>query len=497
MKKLYFIYFILSLFIIGCSENYIEEEGAGTLTGTVKVQKTNEALKDVKITTSPSTETVYSDEEGNFEIRESIPVGEYSVRAEKSGYVTEFKAIEIKNFQQVVTLIFEMVTDKDLNQPPQIPQLISPEENAIDLPSDVLLKWEGLDEDEDELTYKVILSNNSTNQETVFSNLKVDTLALKDLNFGTTYTWQVVVSDSINDDVYSKSRQFTIRKNPEYRYHFVRKKEGNFIIIGTNLEDEIAITTDRTSSWRPRKNNTANKLAFLQTIGGETHLVTSDLNGENPRRISQVPVNGFRSDQLDFDWHEDGSKLIFPSFQKLYKVNHDGTGQHKIYETANDRLITKVAWSYDGTKIAALTNDKNGYEAQILILDGNGNYLETIFEGELGAVGGLDWNITGDKLVFTHDVTGYTSENYRQLDSRMMLYNFNDNSLTDLSSDSNKPTGTNDFDPQFSPNNAEIFFTNTSNDQISEKTILKIEIDTVGSFNREEVIINGEMPDFK
>src|SRR5699024_9597787 len=142
-----------------------------------------------KITTSPSTETVYSNEEGEFEIEETIPIGEYSVKAEKSGYVTEHKSIEIQNYQQVVTLVFEMVTDKDLNAPPSVPELLSPDANATDLPRTVQLAWESTDEDEDELTYKVILNNNSNNKQTEYTDLKVDTLTLENLKFGTTYTW--------------------------------------------------------------------------------------------------------------------------------------------------------------------------------------------------------------------------------------------------------------------------------------------------------------------
>ena len=91
---------------------------------------------------------------------------------------------------------------------------------------------------------------------------------------------------------------------------------------------------------------------YLQTINGQTHLFTSDLDGYNEVKISQISLNGFRNDQLSFAWNTDGSQLIFPSFDKLYKINSNGTGQTVIYKTPNGHFITKCAWSNDGSKIA-------------------------------------------------------------------------------------------------------------------------------------------------
>lgn len=489
------ILFILSLFLINCSEDVLDGNEKGTLKGTVRLQFTNEPLENVKITTTPSTLTVYSDENGNFEILESIPLGDYSVKAELNGYVTEVKAISITQFDQTVSVDFEMITDETLNQPPTTPILISPANLSTNLPNDVLLKWSSSDADQDSLTYRVLLSNNTTNEQIEFPDIIADTLKLNNLSFGTTYTWQVAVTDGINPEVFSSSSQFTIRSNPEYRYHFVQVENGNFVIRSSNLDETISITNSTMSSWRPHKNNIANKIAFLQTIAGQTHLMTSDLNGQNPKKISQVPITGFRNEFIDYDWNTSGSQFIFPSLDKLYKVNNDGTGQQIIYQTINGHFITKCAWNYDGSKIAIVTNNNSGYDARIIILDANGSYLETIFENQSGAVGGLDWNIQGDKLLYTNDISGYQDGQYRQLNSHIFIYNFNDSSVVDISEISEKPDGTIDIDPQFSPNDAGIIFTNTSNDVISIKSVYLIDLNSPEQ--REEIIFNAEMPDYE
>jgi len=214
---------IFTILLFGCSEDLLDGTQKGTLKGSVRLELTNEPLANVKITTTPSTQTVFSDEEGNFEILESIPIGDYSVKAELNGYVTEVDAISITESEQIVTIVFEMITDETLNQPPTTPQLISPTNLATDVPNDLTLEWSSTDPDSDSLIYCVLVSNNTNNEQLEFPDLEVDTLALENLNFGTTYTWQVMVSDGINDEVFSESSQFTVRSNPEYRYHYVHK----------------------------------------------------------------------------------------------------------------------------------------------------------------------------------------------------------------------------------------------------------------------------------
>src|SRR5699024_1791547 len=109
-------------------------------------------------------ETVYTDEEGKFEIYQSVPIGDYSVKAELSDYVTEIEAVNIKNFNQTVTVAFEMSSDLSLNSPPDVPNLLTPKDMAKNIPLNVLLTWKGSDPDKDPLTYNVLLKNNKTNK---------------------------------------------------------------------------------------------------------------------------------------------------------------------------------------------------------------------------------------------------------------------------------------------------------------------------------------------
>ena len=100
--------------------------------------------------------------------------------------------------------------------------------------------------------------------------------------------------------------------------------------------------------------------------------------------------------------------------------------------------------------------------------------------------------------MYTRDITSYQDSNYRILDSHIFIYNLNTDTVIDISSLSDKPAGTNDLNPRFSPNDAEIIFVNTSNDGISQKSIIKILVNFNSSNNaRTTLFTNAEMPDWE
>ena len=76
----------------------------------------------------------------------------------------------------------------------------------------------------------------------------------------------------------------------------------------------------------------------------------------------------------------------------------------------------------------------------------------------------------------------------------IFIYDLQNNTATDLSLASEKPAGFNDLDPRFSPNNAEVIFTHTSNDGISQKSIMKI---TLEDNERTALFPDAEMPDWE
>ncbi|CAD7800249.1 Protein TolB [Chryseobacterium aquaeductus] len=501
MKTYIKIFSILVLLfsLASCSEDLVELAQKGVLKGRVVKKGTNEPIANAKIFTTPSTQTVFSDKDGMFEIKD-IPAGNYSVKAELTGYVANFQAVNIQNDNQVITLVFEMDDDESLNSPPSAPQLLSPIDNATNQPLSVMLSWNATDPDTtDSLTYKLTVKNNINTDVIQINDLKVKNYTLTNLQFGVSYFWQVAVSDDIHPDVLSPVFKFTTITTPANRYHYTRKQNGNFVIMSSDeLGNNFQLTNSSSNSWRPRKNNNAGLIAFLRTDAGGSHIFTVNPDGTNLLKVTQIPVAGFNHDELDFSWNTSGSALIYSNFDKLYKINKDGTGQQLLYTTADGSLISEVDWSYDNSKIAVKTNNFSGYNTKIFIIDMLGNVIQNVFAAPTGATGGLNFSIDGQKLLYTHDVSGYQDSNYRQLDSHIFIYNLVNNTSYDMTLESDKPVGTNDLDPRFSPNNSQIIFMNTSNDNISQRNVVVVDLNNLMiDLNRAVLFNNAEMPDYE
>jgi len=132
------------------------------------------------------------------------------------------------------------------------------------------------------------------------------------------------------------------------------------------------------------------------------------------------------------------------------------------------------------------------HNSQIYTIDQNGNFLSLIQSDIPGSTTGGAFSINGNEVVFSQDISGFQSPDGRQLDAQIMIRNINTQALINLSID--KPAGTNDLDPRYSPDGAFIIFTNTNNDGISPKSIYSVKLD--GS-ERTLLFENAEMADWE
>jgi hypothetical protein len=494
MKYLYKIASVLFLlFLVSCSEEKIGELAYGTVSGRVVNADTFEPMENVKILSSPTTSTVFTDADGKFTVA-NVKVGEYSFQAQKDGFVAKFEATTV-TANNTSEIIFELKKATANNKPPTVPVQVSPVDNSTAQAVSLDLTWTVTDPDKDVLTFKVTLRNDSNSEVKVYDAIKEQKLTLTDLIFGTKYYWQIEVTDGINTPVLSAVSSFTTIAFPTTRFLFVKNiNDNNVIFTADDAGKQYQLTSSTKNSWRPRRNNQAKKIAFIGTNGSQNDLYTMNYDGTEVKKITNsVPVAGFNSDYIGYSWNASGSELIYPNFDKLYKINSDGSGLTKVFQTPNGKFISECDWSADGSKIALKVNDANGYNAEIYVINPSGVVTATILSGQTGAVGGLNFSVTGQKLVYTRDVAGFENLNYRQLDSRIFEYNFGSAVLTQILTE--KTLGTNDLDVRYSPNESELIFTNTSNDGLSVKNIVKT---TIGVVNSRTVLFSGTaMPDWE
>ncbi|WP_339833940.1 carboxypeptidase regulatory-like domain-containing protein [uncultured Flavobacterium sp.] len=485
------LFFLLLLF--SCSEDSIEEIQFGTISGRVVESGTFEPISNVKVFSSPNSSIVFTDEDGNFSMID-VPIGDYSYQAKKDGFITKFEAATVTDGANT-ELVFELELSTSDNKPPNAPVLAAPADNAINQSIQVDLSWTASDPEGDTLEFQVILKNDANTNQVIYSNISATTFQLTDLVYGVKYFWQVTASDGINQLVYSTVRSFTTANFPTMRYLYVKKiGQNNVIFTSDDDGNEIQLTDSATNSWRPRKNNQSNKIAFIRSNGAQNHIYTMNPDGTGVFKVTNsVPIAGFNSDYVNFSWNTNGSQIIYPNFDRLYRIGSNGSGLTQLYQTPTSKLISECDWSFDGTKIALKTNNLNGYSAEIYVISSSGVFLTQVITPVSGAIGGLNFSVSGQKILFTRDISGFENANYRQLDTRIFQHVFLTATTSELQTQ--KPAGTVDLDVRYSPNEAEVIFVNTSNDFLSTRYIQKYEIGTIDS--RETLFTGTTMPDWE
>ncbi|MGB5818524.1 MAG: carboxypeptidase-like regulatory domain-containing protein [Saonia sp.] len=496
-----FSLFSLLLLMSACSEEPVDENVFGTLTGKVVAKGDNTPLVNVKVTTNPVSTTVFTDDDGNFEIN-TIQVGEYSLQAELADFQTAFEPANIIEGQSV-SIVFELDSVQVNNSAPRTPLLLFPEDGVENIGSEAEFAWSSSVNDDDEINYSLELRNGSTNEITTFDDLRDTTLVINNLEIGKNYFWQISADDGVNSVVKSALGSFATNDATSNRFLYVRNIAGNNVIfsgsepVGDADEDlnqnEIQLTSSNSNSYRPAKNNTVNKIAFLRSVGAETHLFMINADGTDMKQVtSTISLAGFRQDELEYTWAENGAKLYFPNFNKLYAINQDGSGIEMIYELIGE-FISEVAVNPTNNLILLKTNDSAGYNARIIVVNLATNTVQEVVAGQVGALGGIDFSLDGTKVLFTRDVSEVENADYRQLDSRIFEYDLSSSITTAIATE--KEVGTNDLDAKYSPDDGSIIFTNTSNDGISERRIYRI---TKNITNRREgLFTNAFMPNWE
>lgn len=486
---------LLLLMLLACSEDQIEGVQTGTIEGVVVINGSNEVLVDVKISTSPSTSTVFTDVDGRFTIAD-VPEGSYSVQADKDEYQSGFEAANVLK-DITIELVFEMMLDVTDNTAPTRPALLSPANNTTELPLSVGFEWDATDVDEaDVLKYTLSITNDLDDTVILVSDIEETTYTVTDLNYGTKYFWQISVDDGTNDAVFSEVFNFKTTTKPTLDYLYVRKVGDNNVIVAANLGGtSLQLTPSSNNSWRPRKNSVTNKIAFLRSVGGEIHIFSMNEDGSGEKQVTNSQaINGFNFNEIDFTWSPEGNYLLYPVFDKVYKINNDGSGLSLFYQTTNGNFVSDVAWSKFNNIVAVKTNNSQGYNVEILTLDDSGVFIENILSGQAGGAGGLDLNIDGTKLLYYYDISGSELPNYSLQDARIFIYDIPGQTTNAL--DTGVLSGFNNIDTRFSPNENEIIFTERGRSANASSAVLSHDY-ILNEPNSALLFENASMPDWE
>lgn len=470
---------LMLVFMASCNEERIGGIEIGNLEGKVVERGTNIPLANAKIVTNPVSNTVFTDSSGDFSIQQ-IESGDYTVIVTKEDYIDQSQPARVER-DQTAQVVFELEPEVDINLPPNAPELINPSDNELLSSIEVTFRWSGSDPENDELTYTLELRNDENNDVLVFNDIQADTLAYSGLVIGVKYFWQVAANDGVNpESTLSPVGSFKVDDPPvNNRFLFTRKINGNNVIFSADQNgNEFQLTPSDVNSYRPRRSVTANRIAFFRNDGADLNIYSMDPDGTNVRQVTlTVNPQGFNLNEINFAWPLNSDRIYYPQLDKLYSIRENGQGLQLVYQTPDGSLISEVDVSENDQIIVLKTNNLDGYNVRIYTIDFEGNELNTILEDVPGAASGLSLSVTNNAVVYGYDVSGFEDANYRRLDTRMFEYNIVEETTADISG--GKPGGSNDLDCVYSPNEAEIIFTNTSNDGLSQKNVYRLSFEIV------------------
>lgn len=488
-------YFIVALLLFSCSEDPVDETGKGTIIGKVVRDGSFAPMANVKIETTPVSNTVFTNEKGEFTIEDVIG-GEYSVKAQLDGFVAAFKSALVQHGKKS-NVVFELSPSSANNKPPIKLELLYPENNQVLTTTSIAFKWTAEDPNDDDMTYMLQLRNDFDTRVEEFKNIVDTTFSYSSLRLGAKYFWQVTANDGVNEPVVSAMNSFSVYKAPlENRIFYTRSVGENLVVFSTTEEGEdFQLTDSNLTSFRPRINRAANKIAYLQSKDGIADIFIMERDGTNKQKVTSfVKPNGFNLREINFSWPANSDKIYFPNFNKLYRINTNGQGLTQVYETADGSFISEVDVDEVNQTMVLKTNNSSGYATRIYIVDYSGNEIEEVLATSPGAAGGLQFSYDGKRVLYAYDKSGYQNPGYIRKTSRLFIYNTITKSSVEVSNDA--PNGTNDLDPRFSPNEASVIFTNSSNDGLSSSNIYIRDLLEENSEQRVLLKSNAFMPEW-
>ncbi|GAB3773222.1 hypothetical protein GCM10028818_14450 [Spirosoma horti] len=506
MKSLFYLTIVLAglLGLWSCNEDtYVDPIQLTTVRGRVLYSSNQQPARNASVKLSPTSRIITTDSAGNFRF-DSVVAGKYTLQVSKANYGTEVATVETSaDTSPLITIL--LTDDKTQNRPPSSPTLVSPATNSTTQSTTLTLKWSATDPNRDSLTYDVLLFRaGSTTPTASYTGLTADSVRVN-LDYNTTYLWQVIVKDGINT-VNGPVWSFMTGSFLDYSYLFVQRLNGQYQIFGSNATGGMAQLTRNGSNWRPVASPNRQQIAFISNVNTDLQLYVMNTDGSNIRQVTTVPIAGLYSTDLSFSWSPDGTQLLYPSNDRLYTIRTDGTGLRIVAQAPSGRIFSGCDWTPQGNRIAARTTGTSVYDNEITTFQADGSGIKSVFVRKDNRVGNPAFSVNGRQLVFSADSSGFMNEQGRQLDARIYLLDLTTNGITNLSAFQNtsnqtqngtgKPAGTNDLDPRFSPNGSQILFTNSDNTGTGIRFVYSLELNGSGQNNssRKLLFTSAEMP---
>ena len=480
----------IALLFFGCQEDTIEPVFYGTLEGTVTFETSGLPAEGVEMSTTPATSIVFTDSLGKYVFPE-IPTGNYSIVAKLEAFSNASKNITIT---EETTTLADLELTRDLS-PPNAPILRSPENSEDSVQRSTTLIWAIENELEDELTFSIVVYEANVELPLITIEEQQDTtLEISGLKFNTIYYWQVTVKNIDGEKTNGELWNFKTLPFPDNRYLFTSTRSGNADIYSSDAsgDNEVQLTFTNNAKVFPQYSDDRNLIAFTSLTGLDFQLFTMKKNGEDVNKVSTLPVTGYHNPGKGFCWSPDNGKLMYSHYDQLYTIDRNGTNLTLVATAPAGRHYRGCDWTAVNNRVVVETVGVLPYDTEIRLVNLATAQDSIIINNLPGTAQSPTFSIDGTQVLYTYDVSTFETSTGRQLDSHIFLYDLVTGVSTDLSGD--KPDGTNDFNPRFSPTGAEIIFENIANDNSGTPTVWML---NVGDGSRTLLFTDASMPDWK
>ena len=492
-----FVWLFAILLLTGCEESPLETTIYGKITGKVVSEFNGEPLKEASVSTNPASETILTDSLGNFSI-ENIEVGEYTILAEKDGYKKNTVPMTVE-YYRTIQVQFSLQLENIDNLAVNLIGNPIPEEGTDTIPLTTQLAWTAPEIYKGkELMFDVYLQEfNSPDKQMVATSLTDTSYVVEGLKYNMTYFWSIRVKT--DDYIIGETEPWTFKtmSYPGTSMFFTRIVDDNYEIFAhdTLTGEDFRVTFNPNKDWCPRKNPSGDKIAFVSNRTSENQIFTMNVDGSDVEQVTTTSIAGYNNNGFGFSWSPDGGYLIYPHYNKLYKVRQDGSDLDVLATAPEGKHFKSADWSRYGGKIVALLSGEDINDTEIYLMDDDGTNLQLLIPKRPGRIESPSISSNGKLVLFTHDADSIDTSDGRMLNSHIYEINLSTNVIADLSDD--KPLGTNDIQPRYFSKGDLVVFTNEDSNNSNTRRLLWLDREEGDDQpSRTDIVSNGEMPEW-
>jgi len=482
---------VILLCFIAC-EDAVENNNYGSISGVVTSKVSLQPLEGAVITTNPPSSSVLTDADGKFMIGD-LAEGDYVVTAEKHEYAK--KAVTVKVRRDKLTEFIMQMEDGDLAANTVKFKSPFPEANKGDVGVPTVFSWAytGVS-DSSEVTFQLKVFTNESETPIIDAVDLVDTFFVADnLSYSKNHFWTVTAKKNEEKIGQSDLWNFKTISSSSLPYLFTSTNDAHIYLSADAKGSRHQLSQGTILNSFPRANPITDEVIFSASYNSQNYIYITYSDDQITKRISPLPVDGNHQVGAGFCWSPNGQEILFCHYDKLYKINKDGSGLFTVSTALPGRNYVFVDWSELANKIVVQTRGVNIYDSEIYLMDTDGTNSQLIVDNADGRTEYPTFSVDGKSVIYTHDFANVNSNDGRMLDSRVFLYDIALATSADLSG-GGKSDGTNDLQPRFSPDGSKIIFVNTSNTGTGQKDVYVME---VGGGNRELYFENAEMPEWR